>query len=39
MNDNGLPVFIAVIISAAIIGVFIFAAIIVGVLLLGGLSV
>jgi len=39
MNDNGLPVFIAVIISAAIIGVFIFAAIIVGVFLLVAFSV
>ena len=34
MNDDGLPLFIAVIISPAIVGVFIFAAVIVGVFLL-----
>ena len=38
MSDNGLPLFIAVLISAAIIGVFIFAAVIVGVFLQAGLS-
>ncbi len=39
MSDNGLPLFIAALISAAIVGVFIFAAIIVGVVLLAGFSV
>ena len=39
MSDNGIPIFIAVLISAAIIGVFIFAAVIVGVFLQAGLSV
>lgn len=34
MNDNGIPIFIALLISAAIIGVFIFGAVIVGVFLL-----
>jgi len=34
MEDNGIPVFIALLISAAIIGVFLFAAVIVGVSLL-----
>ncbi len=34
MQEDGIPVFVAALISAAIIGVFIFAAIIVGVLLL-----
>ena len=37
MNDNGLPLFIAALISAAIVGVFVFAAIIVGVLLMPAL--
>ncbi len=39
MSDNGLPLFIAVLISAAIVGVFVFAGIMVGVFLLAGLSV
>jgi len=38
MSDNGLPLFIAVLISAAIVGVFIFAAVIVGVFLLAGVG-
>ena len=38
MQEEGVPIFIAVLISAAIIGVFIFAAIIVGVFLQAGLS-
>ena len=34
MDEQGVPIFIALLMSAAIIGVFIFAAVIVGVFLL-----
>jgi hypothetical protein len=33
MNENGVPQFVSLIISAVLLGVFIFAAVIVGVLL------
>ena len=37
MQENGVPIFIMLIVAAAIIGVFIFAAVIVGVLLMPAL--
>jgi hypothetical protein len=35
VQDNGVPLFIMVVVSAAIVGVFIIAAVIIGVSLLG----
>lgn len=37
MQDNGVPIFIMLIVAAAIIGVFIFTAVIVGVFLMSAL--
>jgi len=37
MQENGVPIFIVLIIAAAIIGVFIFAAVIIGALLMPAL--
>jgi len=37
MQDNGVPIFIMIIVAAAIVGVFLFAAVIVGVFLMPAL--